>query len=282
MSDFRALLGFAAPHRMALAFCALLMLVESAAALLVPWAGGLLTDALLRPGDDGNRGIGVVLSGMLALFVLQALLKFGNTYLLGNTADRMVSDLKTSLYDHLQSLPLAYYHERRLGDTLALLTSDVYVLSGYISGTALALVPLLFTAGGAVILMFRIRPSLALLAVVLIPLFYLLMKIVGRRMRPLAAQVQEEYATAIAIAQENLGLLPAIKTFTREQRESTRYREQIDRIFRLNVRQRRIYAALEPLAQLIAAIGIVLVLALASGDLTAGRRAPAPQVGFLV
>jgi subfamily B ATP-binding cassette protein MsbA len=282
MSDFRALLGFAAPHRMALAFCALLMLVESAAALLVPWAGGLLTDALLRPGDDGNSGIGVVLSGMLALFVLQALLKFGNTYLLGNAADRMVSDLKTSLYDHLQSLPLAYYHERRLGDTLALLTSDVYVLSGYISGTALALVPLLFTAGGAVILMFRIRPSLALLAVVLIPLFYLLMKIVGRRMRPLAAQVQEEYATAIAIAQENLGLLPAIKTFTREQRESTRYREQIDRIFRLNVRQRRIYAALEPLAQLIAAIGIVLVLALASSDLTAGRLAPAQLVSFLL
>lgn len=282
MSDFRALLGFAAPHRVALAFCALLMLVESGAELLVPWAGGLLTDALLRPGDGGNNGIGIVLSGMLALFVLQALLKFGNTYLLGNAADRMVSDLKTGLYDHLQSLPLAYYHERRLGDTLALLTSDVYVLSGYISGTALALVPLLFTAGGAVILMFRIRPTLALLAVVLIPLFYLLMKIVGRRMRPLAAQVQEEYATAIAIAQENLGLLPAIKTFTREQRESMRYREQIDRIFRLNAKQRRIYAALEPLAQLIAAVGIVLVLALASSDLTAGRLAPAQLVSFLL
>jgi subfamily B ATP-binding cassette protein MsbA len=242
----------------------------------------LLTDALLRPGGAASHGIGVVLWGLLTLFVLQALLKFGNTYLLGNAADRMVSDLKTSLYDHLQALPLAYYHERRLGDTLALLTSDVYVLSGYISGTALALVPLLFTAGGAVILMFRIRPSLALLAVVLIPLFYLLMKIVGRRMRPLAAQVQEEYATAIAIAQENLGMLPAIKTFTREQRESTRYREQIDRIFRLNVKQRRIYAALEPLAQLIAAVGIVLVLALASSDLTAGSLAPAQLVSFLL
>ena len=282
MSDFRALLAFAAPHRAALALCALLMLFESAAALLLPWAGGLLTDALLRPDDLAQAGIGIVLSGMLALFALQALLKFGNTYLLGNAADRIVSDLKTSLYDHLQALPLAYYQERRLGDTLALLTSDVYVVSGFISGTALALAPLLFTAGGAVILMLRIQPTLALLAVVLIPLFYLLLKIVGRRMRPLAAQVQEEYASAIAIAQENLGMLPAIKTFTREQRESTRYREQIDRIYRLNVRQRRIYAALEPLAQLIAAIGIVLVLALASSDLADGRLAPAQLVSFLL
>lgn len=282
MSELRALFAFAAPHRVALAFSGLLMLFESAAALLVPWVGGLLTDAMLRPGDRALPGVGIVLLGMLGLFALQALLKFGNTYILGNAADMIVADLKIRLYDHLQALPLAYYHERRLGETLALLTNDVYVLSGFISGTALALASLLFTAGGAVILMFRIRPTLALLAVILIPLFYLLMKIFGRRMRPLAAQLQQEQATAIAIAQENLGMLPAIKTFTREQQESTRYRQQIDRIFRLNVKQRGIYAALEPLAQLIAAIGIVLVLALASTDLTDGRLAPSQLVSFLL
>lgn len=287
MSDLRALLVFAAPHRAALALSALLMLCESAAALLVPWAGGLLAEAMLQPAglaraDLAPAAIGIVLTGMLTLFALQALLKFGNTYILGNASDKIVADLKIRLYDHLQALPLGYYHERRLGDTLALLTNDVYVLSGFISGTALALVPLLVTAGGAVILMFRIRPSLALLAVILIPLFYLLMKIFGRRMRPLAAQLQQEHATAIAIAQENLGMLPAIKTFTREQQESTRYRAQIDRIFSLNVKQRRLYAALEPLAQLIAAVGIVLVLALASTDLADGKLAPAQLVSFLL
>jgi len=287
MNDLRALLAFSAPYRAALAFCGLLMLCESAAALLLPWAGGLLAEAMLSPSGAApaarvSAGVGAVLSGMLALFALQALLKFGNTYILGNTADKIVSDLKIRLYDHLQALPLAYYQQRRLGDTLALLTSDVYVLTGYLSGTALALLPLLATAGGAVILMFRIRPSLALLAVILIPLFYLLMKIFGRRMRPLAAQLQQEYANAISIAQENLGMLPAIKTFTREAQESARYREQIDRLFRLNVKQRGIYAALEPLAQLIAAAGIVLVLALASADLGAGRLPPAQLVSFLL
>jgi subfamily B ATP-binding cassette protein MsbA len=282
VSDLRALLAFAAPHRAALGLSALLMLCESAAALLVPWAGGLLTEVMLRPADPALHGVNIVLAGMLGLFALQALLRFGNTYILGNAADRIVSDLKILLYDHLQALPLAYYHERRLGDTLALLTNDVYVLGGYISGTALALVPLLFTAGGAVILMFRISASLALFAAILIPLFYLLLKIAGRRMRPLAAQLQEEYAISIAIAQENLGMLPAIKTFTREPQESTRYREQIGRIFRLNVRQRRLYAALQPAAQFIAAAGIVLVLALASADLAEGRLAPAQLVSFLL
>ena len=115
----------------------------------------------------------------------------------------------------------------------------------------------------------------------LVPLFYLLLKIVGRRLRPLSGRLQEEEAGAIAMAQENLGMLPAIKTYTREPQESARYREQIDRILRLTAKQRRIYAALGPAAQLIAAVGIVLVLALASSGFGSRRQARAGATGEL-
>ncbi len=71
-----------------------------------------------------------VLVAMLALFGAQALLKFGNTYLLGNAGEKIVADLKIRVYDHLQALPLSFFHQRRQGDTLALLTRDVYVVSG--------------------------------------------------------------------------------------------------------------------------------------------------------
>ena len=277
-----SLLKFAAPYRAKLAFCTLLMLCESAVALVVPWAGGLLAGIMLRGGDETRTDLGMLLAGMLGLFGLQALFKFGNALLLGSASDRIVADLKVRLYDHLQALPLAFFHQRRLGDTLALLTNDVYVVSGYLSGTLVTLVPLLFTAGGAVLLMFSIRPGLALVAVILIPLFYLLLKIAGRRMRPLAAQLQEEHATAIAIVQENLGMLPAIKAFTREPQESRRFQEQINRILRLNARQRGIYAALQPVAQFLAAASIVLVLALAGADVAQGALTPPQLVSFLL
>jgi subfamily B ATP-binding cassette protein MsbA len=281
MSNLRPLFGFAAPYRFVLVASGALMLLESAAALAVPWIGGLLTDAILH-GAEAGPGISAVLLAMLGLFALQALLKFASTYFLDSAADRIVADLKIRLYDHLQALPLAFYHRKRLGDTLALLTTDVYVLVGFISGTAVAVVPLLVTAAGAVLLMFRIRPDLAFLAAVMVPLFYLLMKIFGRRLRPLSVRLQDEEANAIAMAQENLGMLPAIKTFTREPQESARYREQIGRILHLSAIQRRVYAALEPLVQFIAAAGIVLVLALASADLMAGRLTPAQLVSFLL
>jgi len=282
VSHLQSLLAYAAPHRAALALGVALMLFESAAALGIPWLGGMLTGAFLQTDTASEWTVPAVLAAMLILFGAQAMLKFGNAYLLGNAGEKIVADLKIRVYDHLQALPLSFFHQRRHGDTLALLTHDVHVVSAYVSSTALAVVPLLFTVAGAVFFMFRLEPRLALLAAALIPLFFLLLKVCGRRMRPLATQLSEEHATAVAIAEENLGMLPAIKTFTREPQESARHREQIDVIHSLASRQLKIEAALGPAIQFIAAAGIVLVLWLASGAMTGGKLTPAELVSFLL
>ncbi|VVM08573.1 Lipid A export ATP-binding/permease protein MsbA [Methylacidimicrobium cyclopophantes] len=130
--------------------------------------------------------------------------------------------------------------------------------------------------------MLQIQALLAILAAVLIPLFYLWVKVVGRRVRPLAREVQEEQARTIAIAEENLGMLPAIKAFTREAEESRRYRAQIERVVRLSARERRFYAALGPGTHLLAAIGIVLVLWLAQAAVSHGVLAAPQLVSFLL
>lgn len=258
------------------------MLLETAAALSVPWLGGKLTVAFLERDATSPTNVPAVLTALLILFGVQALLKFGNTYLLGNAGEKIVSDLKIRVYDHLQALPLSYFQQRRQGDTLALLTRDVYVVGGYIGGTALGIVPLSFTVAGAVFFMFRLEPVLALLAALLVPMFFLLLKILGRRIRPLSDQISEEHAAAIAIVEENLGLLPAIKSFTREDQESKRHRQQVDRIRVLTSQQLRVQAALGPAVQFIAAAGIVLVLWVASGAITSQSLAPSELVSFLL
>jgi len=282
MLDIRSLTTYAAPHRAALACALVLMLLESGAALAVPWLGGRLAAGLLQSDAASDGTVASILAAMLLLFGAQALVKFGNAYLLGNASEKIVADLKIRVYDHLQALPLSFFHQRRQGDTLALLTRDVYVVSSYASGTLLAIVPLLFTVAGAVYFMFRLDPLVALLAAILIPLFFLLLKFLGRRIRPLATQLGEEHATAVAIAEENLGMLPAIKTFTREPLESARHREQIDRIRVLTDKRLRIEAALGPGIQFIAAAGIVLLLWAASGAISGGKLAPAELVTFLL
>ena len=273
------LLGYATPYRASLALSGLLMLLETGAALAVPWLGGQFAGGVLRGGQFNG---GWILLALLALFAFQALLKFVNGYLLGRNAERILADLRIRIYDHLQALPLAFYHQRRQGDILALMTYEVEHLSSFITGTLLSVIPLLLTVGGAVLLMYRYDAQLALLVAALIPLFYLMLKIMGRKLRPMSRQLQAEHAAAVAMAEENLGMLPAIKTFTREVLESQRYRSQIQRIAQLTIDQQRIYAALEPGVQFVAAAGVVLMLWLASDHVSNGGMSPAQLVSFLL
>jgi ATP-binding cassette subfamily B protein len=277
--NLRVLLGYALPYRAVLAVCVLLMLAESVAALAVPWLGGRVADGLLT---HQILDTGSILLALLGLFAVQALLKFGNSYLLNRSAQQILADLRIRLYDHLQALPLSFYHQRRQGDVLALLTYDVERLSGFLTGTLLSVIPLLITVAGALLFMFRIDPLLSLIAAVLVPLFYLLMKVLGRHLRPLASRLQDAYAGAVSIAEENLGMLPAIKSFTRESHESARYRGQVQEILSLSKRQEAIYAAMGPSVQFLAATGIVLVLWLASDRISGGSMAPGELVTFLL
>jgi len=275
--DLRFILGFAWPWRGTLALCALLMLAETGVALAVPWLAGQFAGQLLTGLAQAG---GLLLVGLLVLFAAQALLRFASSWLLGRTAEYILADLRTRLYDHLQALPLAYFQQRRHGEILALLTNDVARLAGYISGTLLSVVPLALTVAGAGVMMLRIDARLTGVVLVMIPLFYLVLKVLGRRLRPLSSQLQQAHADSVAIAEENLSMLPAIKTFTREPLESARYRDKIESILHLSNQERLIYAALGPGVQFLAAAGMVLILWQLSGPMAG--RSPAEIVSFLL
>lgn len=272
------MLAYARPWRWALTACMLLMLAETAAGLALPWVAGRFAGDLL--GEGGAFSAHALLAVLLALLALQALLRFANTLCLGSTSDQVLADLQTRLFDHLQALPLAYHHSRRRGDTLSLFTHDVWHLAHFVSNTLVGLLPLLLTVVGALVMMARLDARLTLAVMLLLPVFFVLMKTMGRRLRPLAAEVQQAHADALVAAEENLGQLSAIKTFTREALESARYRERMDQVLQLNHAQRRIQAALAPLVQFLAAAGMVLVLWWLGS--TAADRSPAEMVSFVL
>jgi subfamily B ATP-binding cassette protein MsbA len=276
---FRALFAYGWPYRASLAFCSALMLVETAAALTVPWLGGRFAEGVLAARATDVHAILLVL---LALFALQAVIKFANAFVLSRTSERILADLRIRLYDHLQALPVSFFHQRRQGDIVAMMTYEVAHLSSFLTGTLLSVIPLLLTAVGAIALMMRTEPALAAMAAVLIPVFFIIMKLLGRRLRPLSIEVQQAQATAIATAEQNLGMLPAIKTFTREALESERHRSDVLRAMTLGTTQQRAYAVLEPTVQFVAAGAVVVLLWFASSQIRNGAMAPAELISFLL
>lgn len=281
-SDFGKLLAYVTPHRAVLVLAVLLLAAESAAALAYPWLAGRVTEVLLSPSGDHPLGLTGLLLLWALLLALQGGLGFGNRYLLGSTGETMLASLRTRLYDHLQSLPLGYFHERRRGEVLALLGNDAAQISNFVTGTLVSFLPLLITFVGALVMLFRISPAVGVLAGLLVPLFFLAMKLIGRRLRPLSTEWVRSHAEMFATLEENIGMLPAIKSFTREAHESDRFERSNRKLLRIAKRQLLIESLLTPAIQLLAGLGLLLLLYLGSRQVQGGALQASDLVSLLL
>src|SRR5450756_2301745 len=162
--------------------------------LLLPYRGRLLMTlaaTLARPAlnaakvwllkvviDDVIRGhqpslLLLVCAAYLGIALAKGLVSFGDDYLGGWVGANVVRDLRSALYDHLQGLSLRFYHGQRLGDLLSRLTGDIgateeLLVSGVIDSLAHVLTVLSFLA-----MLWYLDPSLALVALAVIPLLAL-------------------------------------------------------------------------------------------------------------
>lgn len=276
--NIRRIIRLARPWRKQLILVAALMLLESLMALAVPLVAGLMAGGIIA----GDAALPVLAALLLGLLAGVAGLRVLSGIVSGTTALQVLADLRCQIHDHLQGLPLPFHEDHKQGDLLALTTYEIRRLSDFLTGTLVSLLPLSLTAVGAVILMFRIDPVLALIVPVLIPAFYLTLKIIGRRLRRLAAAWQEAEAETVAIAEEHLEMTPAIKSFTREAVASDRYAAAVVRSRDIGLREMRIHAILSPVTQFIAAAAAVLMLLLAGRGVQAGTMSPAELVSFLL
>jgi ABC-type multidrug transport system fused ATPase/permease subunit len=152
--------------------------------------------------------------------MVKALVSAAGSYLIGSTGALMSAELRRRVYEHMQILPLAWYQERKQGDILSLLSSDAEQVSGFVTNTLVQLLPLTLTFFTAFFIMAWLDPIIAVLAALLIPAYYIVMKLLGRRLRPLSSAWIRSRSSLLAFVNENLGLIPVIKGFTREALES--------------------------------------------------------------
>ena len=273
----RALLGIAAPYRRPLVLVAFLTITGSLVMLAIPALAGHMIGGIISRTPSIGR---LVLLLMLSLVAL-TLLNVAVATVSATTAARLLADLRVKIYEHLQRLPLEFHQTHRQGDTLALATFEVSRLSQFLTGTLVNLPARLLTVVGAVVLMFRIDRHLALLVPLLIPAFFIILKLVGRRLRGLAASLQQAEANIIAVAEENLAMLPAIKSFAREEAEAGRYRLRVTTAKDLWIQDGRIYATLEPVIGFVASVGAVLLLYAAGINVQSGNMTSTQLFSFL-
>jgi len=281
-SQFLRLVNFVSPYKGTLLLAMILMLGTSALSLANPWLAGRFTDSVLSESVNITYSYRQILLLWLVVLAVQGLLTFGNSYLIGNTGEAILSQLRVRIYDHLQALPLDYFHSRKRGEVLTILSNDAYILSDFVIGTLLSMLPQFVTLFGALFFIYMVDPFFAFMIGTLVPVFFLVTKILGRNIRPISKAMIDGYASTFSIVEENLQLLPIIKSFNREEIESKRFQESNLHLLNLTSRYLRIQSMLSPLIHFMAASAILLLLWVGSVRFESGQLGLGQLVSLLL
>jgi ATP-binding cassette, subfamily B, bacterial len=275
------LLGLIRPYQRGLLVLMGILVAQSAISLFIPWVGGQLGAAFLEGGEGALAppALAGIIIGLLAGI---AVLRVGAALLYARVSESILADLRKRLFDHLLALPIPWHQARNRGDVMAIITLETERLGHFVTGTLVSLLPLVLTAVGASILMLRIDPVLAILVPVMVPAFYILVRLLGRLLRGLAERIQSEYATSVSMLEEMLDLLPAIKSFTAEPFERRRFSRQIETLRSLSLRQARIHAVIDPVMGFAVSASAVVLLFMAGRSLQTGQLTAAETIAFLM
>jgi len=275
----RFLLRWALEFKGWLALISLLSVLSSLAALALPWLAGQFLGGVIGEQTIDLRQtvtlLAVALVAMTAITIAVAILS-------EIASGRILAALRNETYERLQSMPISFHDRNRSGDMLGLMVYEVDTLSSFLTST-LAMVPsMLMTAGGAVILLFLIDPSMALVVPILVPLFYIVMKLIGRRLRVLSQRYRKAYIDVISKAESDLTMLPAIKAFATEEHHRAHYAKAVEETRRLSVSQVQMVAFIAPVVALLAASAAIAILLVGEDQLASGAREPSELFAFLL
>lgn len=248
-----------APIRLKLLLLLTLGVASSLVGLAMPLFAGEFADLLLV---DSGVGFYTPALMLLALLVVRTLLDYWGGYLDGSTNFEFGLGLQETIYDRMQRLPLGATRLTHRGDYIAMFQSDAWTLVTFVFQTLLGLLPTLLTFVGAFFMMMTIDPLVAALALILIPVFVVITRLMSRRIRPVSEAAYNFQGQAFGLFEDNAEMLPLIKSSVSEARELERFRRLHKRIYDINMEQLRLQLLLTPATRLTGGVALLLALVL--------------------
>ncbi len=228
------LFGYLRPYKLRMVIAIGSLIVYSGIGLVFPLVIVQLLNSVLKQKD--LEQLDVITVGLVAMFFVQAAFSFIQGYSLTFIGERILLDLRTQLYTHLQKLSLDFYANRRVGELVSRISSDVTQVRSVLTGNITQFLSQIISLVGSVILVFILDPRLTLFILVLAPVLIVVAFAFGRSFRGLSTRVQDELAGSTVAVEEGLQGIRVVKSFAREDYEVSRYNEAIRRTFQIAMR----------------------------------------------
>jgi len=235
----------------------LLMVATSSATLGMSGAVRVLVEHLTsnRGGDSVDRWFWLLGAVAVALGLFTALRYYWVTRL----GERIVADLRKSVYGHILTLDPAFFIATRTGEVLSRLTTDIQIIENLLATTASIFLRNTLIMIGSLVLMLWVSPKLTLLVLLIIPVVVVPLFLFARPLRTLTTATQDEFARAVGHAGETLDALETVQAFGRERAASDRFGAAVERSFRTSLRRMSARAVMTAAAIMLVFGGVVAV-----------------------
>ena len=272
----RRILGIARPYRRELAFFLLLVVVSSVIGVITPLLAGDIINRIA--GLKGTAGdivrIALVIAG---LAVVDAGISLGTRWFSARIGEGVIYDLRSRVFEHVQRMPVAFFTRTQTGALVSRLNNDVIgaqqAFTSTLSGVVSNVIGLVLTAG----VMFSLSWQITLLSLVLVPLFVLPARRIGKRLQEITRESYGLNASMNASMTERFNVAGAllVKLFGRPSAEAASFRGRAARVRDIGVLSAMYGRTFFTALTLVAALATALVYGLGgwlafTGSLSAG------------
>ena len=283
------------PHWKSLTMALLAVTCTVATDVLEPWPLKIVIDYVLqskRPPDWMSVMVGWIGQNKLAVLnfavaavaviaILGALSSLLEKYLTSNVGQWVMHDLRRTLYHHIHRLSLAEHDEKRTGDLIGRVTSDIEATQDFITTALLGILANVLTLLGIIGVMLYLNWRFTLISLSIAPVLFLVVYSFTRRIKKASRDVRKKESELVSIVQEVFSSIRVVKAFAREDYEERRFERQSLENVEMALLARSIKMKLSPIVDIVVATGTCLMLGYGARLVLAGQLTVGDLVVFL-
>jgi ATP-binding cassette subfamily B protein len=233
LRPLRRLVPFILRYKTRVLLTLVFLLIAAVSTLVIPALAGRIVDlGFVEKNLDMMTRYGWLIVGVAAIVAVASAARF---YFVSVLGERVLTDLRRAVFDHLLTLDATFYDLHRVGELTSRLNGDVATIRGAIGSSLSMTLRGAVTIIGAVALMFLTSWWLALAVVVIAPAVIIPVIILARRLRRMSRRTQDALAEMSAMATEALGASKTIKSFVQEPYQSDDYGRRAEESYRAEV-----------------------------------------------
>lgn len=279
MTLYLRILSYIKPYMHRLIFAMFCTIMAAAGNLYLPWIIKDMIDEVLA--DKNGTMLNWIAASIIAIFVVRGLFWYGQNYLMSYVGQSVIIDIRAAVFKKLQRLSVSFYDKNKTGTIMSYVTNDVNALQSAMVENTIEMITEGFILIGSVVAMIYLDWRLTLFTVCTFPVALWFMEFFGKKIRKTGGRIQECTADITSVLQESVASARVIKSFVREDYEVDRFDVENRANFRANMKNAQLMATLTPVVELVAAIGVTMIIWYGGNNVINGTITAGSLVAFL-